>query len=97
MDVIITDVTQKWLDLRGALRGVYSCVARLCYQCADAAAPAVDYDKIAARHGRTFLWTKWEYWPPARILDTWSNSKEVEAFAGPFMQEITFPRVSASA
>ncbi|KAF9809831.1 hypothetical protein IEO21_07231 [Rhodonia placenta] len=77
VDVIITDVTQKWLDLRGALR--------------------VDYDKIAARHGRTFLWTKWEYWPPARILDTWSNSKEVEAFAGPFMQEITFPRVSASA
>jgi len=66
IDVILTDVTQTWLDLRGALR--------------------VDYDKIAGQHGRTFLWTNWEYWPPAQMLDSRAERMYIESFVGPFKE-----------
>jgi len=81
VDVILTDVTKVWLDLRNALY--------------------VDYDKIAAQYGRTFLWTSWKFYTPATRLGARSSRAYIESLVGPFqqVQDTTpaAPRVSASA
>ncbi|KAH8096687.1 PLC-like phosphodiesterase [Cristinia sonorae] len=65
VDVILTDVTRTWLDLRQALQA--------------------DYDKIAAQHGRTFLWTTLQYYPPFQIFSRMVESTYLESVKGPFL------------
>ncbi|KAH9948787.1 PLC-like phosphodiesterase [Amylocystis lapponica] len=64
VDVILTDVTRTWLDLRAAMQ--------------------VDYDKIAARHSRMFLWTSLQYYTAWQYRLSWLSGKTLEMFAGPF-------------
>ncbi|KAJ6515363.1 PLC-like phosphodiesterase, partial [Mycena sanguinolenta] len=64
VDVILTDVTRTWLDLRTALHS--------------------DYEKIAARYSRFFLWTSIRFYPPVRFIRAVVNREHLESVAGPF-------------
>ncbi|KAJ7246606.1 PLC-like phosphodiesterase [Mycena haematopus] len=64
VDVILTDVTRTWLDLRTALHS--------------------DYEKIAARYSRFFLWTSFRFYPPVRFIRAVVNRERLESIAGPF-------------
>lgn len=61
----------------------------------------VNYDKIAAQYGRTFLWTSWKFYTPATRLGARSSRAYIESVVGPFnhVQDASpaAPRVSASA
>lgn len=43
-----------------------------------------DYDAIAARHSRWFLWTGVEYYSAVRWVRCWANRASLESVAGPF-------------
>ncbi|KZT05553.1 PLC-like phosphodiesterase [Laetiporus sulphureus 93-53] len=77
VDVILTDTTQVWLDLRNALQ--------------------VDYDKIAGRYGRSFLWTSWEFYTPATRMRERAARAYIESCVGPFqVVSETLPAQSAT-
>ena len=105
VDVILTDVTKVWLDLRNALHGERSRAMPITgYRRAHDLCPfpySVDYDKIAAQYGRTFLWTSWKFYTPATRLGARSSRAYIESVVGPFdhVQDASpaAPRVSASA
>lgn len=48
---------------------------------------AVDYDKIAAQHGRTFLWTTWKYYPPYQYFYCYVADIVLQAVAGPYPEQ----------
>ncbi|KAJ8502487.1 hypothetical protein ONZ45_g11703 [Pleurotus djamor] len=43
-----------------------------------------DYDKIGAKHGRTFLWTTWTFYSPVLLLMRYLIQSKLERVAGPF-------------
>jgi len=47
---------------------------------------SADYDKIAAQHSRTFLWTTWTYYPPWQIFIRTAENKYLEYVKGPFVE-----------
>lgn len=80
-DVILTDATRKWLDLREALRGMVR--AGFFYVVLMSQLFLVDYDTTLAQHGRWFLWTTWKFYLPG-ILRRWNSKYSLEKIAGPF-------------
>ncbi|TCD68489.1 hypothetical protein EIP91_010664 [Steccherinum ochraceum] len=66
VDVILTDVTKTWLDLR--LRQALQ----------------ADYDKTASQHSRSFLWTRWKYYPPYQMFWRMLERTLLESVKGPF-------------
>lgn len=80
IDVILTDVTKTWLELRAALVG--EGVSQLAWSCYSIM-PLVDYDAILSQYSRLFLWTNWKFYVPpslaARVV-----RYSLESSAGPF-------------
>lgn len=82
-DVILTDVTKKWLDLREALRGMAHDV--VFFHCAVLMLTILaDYNSTLARHGRWFLWTTWKFYLPGIVLHRSSSRYALEKIAGSF-------------
>lgn len=82
-DVILTDVTKRWLDLRVALRGiahdVFSLVGVLMSRLFLA-----DYDTTLAQHSRWFLWTTWKFYLPGVMVHRSCSKYALEKIAGSF-------------
>lgn len=83
IDVIITDVTKTWLDLRGALQGSVYSLGSVFPHAADGL-HVVDYDKIAAQYSRMFYWTTLEFYTPMQIYQRRKDHSYLEGYAGPF-------------
>ena len=92
VDVIITDTTLVWLDLRRALQGKLS--DRLHLDVNDelmSVFVAADYDKIISKHSRVFLWTTISYYSPILFAYSVLAKKYLEKYAGPFDDYTTLP------
>ncbi|KAJ7771079.1 PLC-like phosphodiesterase [Mycena maculata] len=74
VDVILTDVTKTWLDLRRELNSVR----------VPLTSDSADYDKITRQYSRFFLWTSWRFYPPFRYMMTHIGRDRLERIAGPF-------------
>jgi hypothetical protein len=83
VDVILTDVTQTWLDLRAALRCM-SLVPLYENYIPDRNPYTADYEKITARYSRVFLWTTFRFYSPVRFIRSVVNQANLERVAGPF-------------
>lgn len=95
--MILTDVTQVWLDLRNALQGAPFIAIRRWDSCSLRVDLAVDYDKIAGRYSRSFLWTSWEFYTPATRMRERAARAYIESCVGPFqVVSETLPAQSAA-
>ena len=90
IDVIITDVTKTWLDLRGALQGSVHPLGSVFPHAADEL-HVVDYDKIARQHSRMFLWTTMHYYSPVQAFTRIAKKAALENVAGPFKLAVVAP------
>ena len=84
VDVILTDRTKVWLDLREELKSASDSVFTWISH-TDAYFPTAveDREGVMARYGRSFLWTSPQYYLPMRKL--WENmlQKLLVKYGGP--------------
>jgi phosphatidylglycerol phospholipase C len=86
VDVILTDVTKTWLDMRRAL--YCTCPYLKCCYVANPLRTA-DYDKTGSQYGRYFLWTTPKWYAPFQYATSWASQRYLEDVAGPFDTAVT--------
>ncbi|TFK28542.1 PLC-like phosphodiesterase [Coprinopsis marcescibilis] len=82
VDVIITDHTKTWLDLRRTLSGKPSpgsIVSATQYRLEFAG----DYDSMSSQYSTLFYWTDFRYWTPFLWLINYLGTRRLEGLAGP--------------
>jgi hypothetical protein len=84
VDVILTDVTKTWLDLRTALRCTFPFLLAQNHSLIASHLITADYEKIAAGYSRFFLWTSFRFYAPLRFIRAVVNRENLESVAGPF-------------
>jgi hypothetical protein len=82
VNVILTDVTRTWLDLRTALHCKFVSLDAV----ATRASPdsTADYDKIGSKYGRIFLWTTLQFYTPFVLAHGRASKSYLESIGGPF-------------
>ena len=84
MDVILTDKTKDWLDLRETLRGTLGCSGSSEMRtCGAHLGLTADYDRIMQGHSSTFLWTSPRYYFVSRKFWETLASYYLQKFGGP--------------
>ncbi|KAG5648717.1 hypothetical protein DXG03_000064 [Asterophora parasitica] len=98
VNVIITDVTKTWLDLRTALQGTFFTLesAKMTWAYADVPFIA-DYEKIGSQYGRIFLWTTPKFYTPYLLAHSKQAQSYLERIAGPFDAIAVTPAIKTQA
>jgi len=82
VDVILTDETKRWLDLRAALDGGWQ--TWWGYSNRLIRGFSGDYDRVGARYTRLFLWTGPLYYTAVQYAHSLLTKRKLEKIAGSF-------------
>lgn len=81
VDAILTDVTKTWLDMRTALNGTRGRGEKITR---ELMVHLGDYEKVCARHKRSFLWTWPLYYSAVQYGLVLLSRRKIEKAAGSF-------------